>query len=165
MAIRTFTNTARSNDEAVTEPAKTSKAMPMLDRSTVTNPKLERKLTRMGLQPIGSRRRRGAIRSANDIPFEQLPYQCFQEAMKVLKADREEKLKLIETERLRISNLKALDASEIPGGVVEKERRLGNMQKHLEYLKIQADINDPLVKKRFEDGLGAYFESLSSFVC
>jgi len=30
------------------------------------------------------------------------------------------------------------------------------MRRHLEYLKVQADINDPLVKKRFEDGEGTH---------
>ena len=33
------------------------------------------------------------------------------------------------------------------------------MRKYLEYLKIQADINDPLIKKRFEDGEGLDFYS------
>jgi len=111
---------------------------------------------RSGVHPIGSRRRRAAIRSANNIPFEQLPYQCFQEAMKVLKADREEKLKLIATERLRISNVLAQDPSKFPGGEAQKQVKLESMRKHLEYLKIQADINDPLIKKRFEDGEGMY---------
>lgn len=107
--------------------------------------------------PIGSRRRRAAIKSSDNIPFEQLPFQCFQEARKVLQADREEKLKLIATERLRISNLKALDASNIKGGEIQKERKLDSMRRYLEYLKIQADMNDPLIKKRFEDGEGTWF--------
>lgn len=132
--------------------AKTKRLIPW----TVTNPQLERRMTRQGVQPIGSRRLRAAFRSTDNIPFEQLPYQCFQEALKVLKADREEKLKLIQTERLRISNLVATDASTVSGGEEQKERRLKNMRKHLEDLKIQADINDPLIKKRFEDGIGLY---------
>ena len=48
---------------------------------------------------------------------------CFQEARKVLAADREEKLKLIATERLRISNLVATDASNIRGGEATKQKR------------------------------------------
>ncbi len=109
---------------------------------------------RSGVYPIGSRRRRAALRTSDNIPFEQLPYQCFQEALKVLKADREEKLKLIQAERLRISNLAAKDPSEIKGGEQRKQTKLDSMRRHLEYLKIQADINDPLIKKRFEDGEG-----------
>ena len=107
-----------------------------------------------GITPIGSRRRRAALKTSDNIPFEQLPYQCFQEALKVLKADREEKIKAIQTERLRISNLMALDSSMLKGGERQKQTRLDSMRKHLEYLKIQADINDPLIKKRFEDGEG-----------
>ncbi len=107
-----------------------------------------------GIMPIGSRRRRAAIKTSDNIPFEQLPYHCFQEARKVLQADREEKLQLIQTERLRISNLVATDASTLSGGEAQKQRRLDSMRRHLEYLKIQADINDPLIKKRFEDGEG-----------
>jgi len=117
----------------------------------------EKALMKQGIMPIGSRRRRAAIKSSDNIPFEQLPFQCFQEARKVLQADREEKLKLIATERLRISNLKALDASNIKGGEIQKERKLDSMRRYLEYLKIQADMNDPLIKKRFEDGEGTWF--------
>lgn len=72
----------------------------------------------------------------------------------MLKADREEKMKEIQTERLRIINLETRDAASVNGGEPEKQRRLKDMRKHLEWLKIQADINDPLIKKRFEDGEG-----------
>lgn len=68
--------------------------------------------------------------------------------------DREKKLKLIQTERLRISTLAAQDVSTINGGEIHKQRRLDSMKRYLEHLKIQADINDPLIKKRFEDGEG-----------
>jgi large subunit ribosomal protein L35 len=109
---------------------------------------------RSGVLPIGSRRRRAAVKSSDNIPFERLPYQCFQEALKVLKADREEKMEQIRTERLRISNLEAQDVADIKGGEKERQNRLFHMRKHLEWLKIQADVNDPLIKKRFEDGEG-----------
>jgi large subunit ribosomal protein L35 len=102
----------------------------------------------------GSRRRKAALDSGDNIPFELLPYHCFQEARKVLLADREEKLAQIEDQRGRIARLKEQDV-EISGGQREKERRLGDMNKYLEKLKILADINDPVVKKRFEDGLGS----------
>ncbi|KAL2075505.1 hypothetical protein VTL71DRAFT_448 [Oculimacula yallundae] len=149
--IRTFTSSSRTNEAATEEtvPLKST-----FDPATVTNPRHEKKLMKSGILPIGSRRRRAALQSSDDIPFEQLPYQCFQEARKVLAADRAEKLKLIATERLRISNLVATDAAKIQGGKETKERRLDSMRRHLEYLKIQADINDPLIKKRFEDGEG-----------
>lgn len=109
-----------------------------------------------GVLPIGSRRRRAAVKSSDNIPFEQLPYQCFQEARKVLAADREEKILEIQKERLRISNLMAQDASNIKGGEQRKQTRLDSMRRYLEYLKIQADINDPMIKKRFEDGEGLH---------
>jgi large subunit ribosomal protein L35 len=38
--------------------------------------------------------------------------------------------------------------------MVRKESRLRDMRRKLEATKILADINDPLVKKKFEDGFG-----------
>jgi large subunit ribosomal protein L35 len=105
--------------------------------------------------PIGSRRRRLALQDTSGIPFEQLPYQCFQEARKVLIADREEKLKQIETERARILRLRESDPA-LSGGEARKQQRLKDLMDKLEHLKILADINDPLVKRRFEDGLGEF---------
>jgi large subunit ribosomal protein L35 len=121
---------------------------------TVTSIKGERALMRSGVNPIGSRRRRAALKTSDNIPFEQLPYQCFQEARKVLQADREEKLKAIALERARIAKLLAKDASTIKGGEAHKQVQISSMRRHLERLKILADINDPLIKKRFEDGEG-----------
>jgi large subunit ribosomal protein L35 len=141
------------SEEAVTETASFTPT-PIYDPETVTSPKEERKLMKTGVFPIGSRRRRAAIKTSENISFEQLPYQCFQEARKVLQADREEKLQLIAKERLRISNLIATDPKSINGGEKFKQVRLDSMRRHLEYLKVQADINDPLIKKRFEDGQG-----------
>ena len=96
---------------------------------------------------------RAAMQNAANIPFEQLPYQCFQEARKILQVDREEKLQLIEQERRRIAGLRESDPAK-SGGEMNKQRRIMDMQKRLEELKIFADINDPSIKKRFEDGLG-----------
>lgn len=118
-----------------------------------------------GIKPIGSRRKRAAIRTTDNIPFEQLPYHCFQEARKVLAEDREEKIQLIKTERLRIANLLAQDAANIKGGEPMKQRKLNNMRQHLEWLKIQADINDPLIKKKFEDGEGVLPIFNTWFIC
>lgn len=101
--------------------------------------------------PIGSRRRRAALQNSNNIPFEQLPYQCFQEARKILQADREEKLKQITIERWRIEKAQAAFNANPDAKL---KGRLLSMQKYLEELKILADINDPMIKKRFEDGEG-----------
>lgn len=108
---------------------------------------------RQGTNPIGSRRRRAALQSSANLPFEQLPYQCFQEARKVLLEDRAEKLKEIESMRQKIARVEAQSVEEAGGEQVQKSR-LRAMQLHLERLKIHADINDPLVKRKFEDGLG-----------
>lgn len=121
----------------------------------MTNSRLEKKLLKQGIAPVGSRRRRAALQNSANIPFEQLPYQCFQEARKVLLADREKKVKEIETMRGRIARLRAA-STEQAGGELARKSSLGAMEKHLEHLKILADINDPLVKKRFEDGQGKH---------
>ncbi|USP78102.1 phosphatidylethanolamine-binding protein pebp [Curvularia clavata] len=130
-----------------------------LDPQMVENKKQERRLLRREhVQPVGSRRRRAALRrsaiqQATEIPFEQLPYQCFQEARKVLLEDRQEKIKEIETQQQRIKNLMDQDPS-VSGGPAAKETRLRSMRKHLNDLIILADINDPVVKRKFEDGQG-----------
>ncbi|KAL9596384.1 MAG: hypothetical protein Q9219_005819 [cf. Caloplaca sp. 3 TL-2023] len=136
----------------------------LLDPNTVYTPKFERRLfRRTGQQPIGSRRRRAAIRTSQNIPFEQLPYQCFQEARKILLADREEKLKQIEEERRRLERAQAISLEEY-GGEYIKKGRVVRMQKYLEELKILADINDPIIKKRFEDGLGDLHRPIYRFL-
>jgi large subunit ribosomal protein L35 len=104
--------------------------------------------------PKENKRRQITRAHTTSVPFDELPYQCFQEARKILVADRAEKLKQIETERARIERLKATDPSNFRGGQAYKERRIRDMQGTLEKLKIFADINDPNVKRRFEDGLG-----------
>lgn len=114
---------------------------------------------RQGIKPVGSRRRRAALKGSDNVPFEQLPYQCFQEARKVLQADREEKLAAIEKERERINHLTQTDAKSVQGGEKQKKLRLDSMKRHLEHLKILADINDPLIKKRFEDGEGKHTQN------
>ncbi|RMD42698.1 hypothetical protein DV735_g2396, partial [Chaetothyriales sp. CBS 134920] len=105
---------------------------------------------------LGPRRRRLAVQQTSAIPFNQLPYQCFQEARSILIADRAEKLQQIEKERTRIERLKATDAADVRGGEPAKEARLRSMSDYLEKLKVWADINDPNVKRRFEDGKGVF---------
>ena len=128
-------------------------AKPQWNPEIVTSRKGEKDLFEHGIMPIGSRRRRAAIGSSQNIPFEQLPYQTFQEARAVLQADREKKIKEIEIERGRIQRLDAKNAKDV-GGEQQKQNKLDSMRRHLEHLKILADINDPMIKKRFEDGEG-----------
>lgn len=123
------------------------------DPSLVSSPRLERRLIRQGTSPIGSRRRRAALQGSANLPFEQLPYQCFQEARKILLSDRTQKLEEIETMRQRIARVEALSPEEA-GSEKSRKSRVHAMQLHLERLKINADINDPLVKRKFEDGQG-----------
>lgn len=140
-----------SESTAITE---TSLPRRILDPNIVTSSREERKLMRSGVFPIGSRRRRAALRTSDNIPFEQLPYLCFQEARKILHEEREETIEKIKKEQQRISNLRALDASMLSGGQRQKETTIWAMKEYLEKLKIEADINDPLIKKRFEDRKG-----------
>lgn len=152
-SARSFQTTAVARDEAQATEPKKEPFYKNPDPALVTSPRLEKKLLKQGITPIGSRRRRAALQSCPNIPFEQLPYQCFQEARKVLLEDREEKLKEIARERDRIARVRAQPAEEL-GGEVAKKSKLVAMEKHLERLKILADINDPIVKKKFEDGQG-----------
>jgi large subunit ribosomal protein L35 len=102
---------------------------------------------------VGSLRYRWARSTNQGIPFEQLPYQCFQEARKVLGENRNEVLKKIELMRGRIARLSEKPV-ETRSEIASKEHSLKLMRKKLETYKIEADINDPLVKKKFEDGMG-----------
>jgi large subunit ribosomal protein L35 len=114
----------------------------------------ERRIAKkLGVLPIGSRRSRAARSTTENIPFEQLPYQCFQDARQVLAADRQEKVKQIDEMRVKISRVVAMDDAAC-GGKAKKTIRVDSMKKELERLKVMADINDPIVKKKFEDGQG-----------
>lgn len=55
--------------------------------------------------------------------------------------------------RKRIDFWQNVPASDL-GGEYAKKGKLVRMQKYLEELKILADVNDPVIKKRFEDGMG-----------
>ena len=150
-STRGFQSTAPvGEEEEVTQKSSQQEA---LDPALVSTPQQEKKLLEQGIQPIGSRRRRAALQSSAGIPFEQLPYQCFQEARKVLLADRQEKLAQIESTRNKIARVQALSV-EGPAGENWKKSKVKPLQLYLNRLKIRADINDPLVKKRFEDGKG-----------
>lgn len=164
-------STPHRNEPIVQSPASLSSStppppLPKLDPSTVSTPREERALARtQHLQPIGSRRRRAALQSSDNVPFEQMPYQCFQEARKVLQEDRESKLAQIAEMRKRIAHWQNVPAGDC-GGDYAKKGKLVRMHKYLEELKILADINDPLIKKRFEDGQGKGNSSLRRlFLC
>ncbi|KAL6233388.1 hypothetical protein BDW75DRAFT_192634 [Aspergillus navahoensis] len=151
LQTRAFQTTAAVQEEAQTE----TKSQPFYkapDPALVSSPRLERRLMRQGILPIGSRRRRAALQTTDSLPFEQLPYQCFQEARKVLIADREEKLNEIATTSEKIAKIQALPQEERTKHSTYS--RLRALEVHLERLKVLADINDPLVKKKFEDGQG-----------
>ena len=55
--------------------------------------------------------------------------------------------------RKRIAFWQNVPASDL-GGDYAKKGKLMRMLKYLEGLKILADVNDPVIKKRFEDGMG-----------
>lgn len=127
-----------------------------LDPNTVS-PEYEAMLLKSGKFPIGSRRRRVALRNVpggESVPFEHLPYQTFQEARKILAADRDEKVGKIKQELSKIAKLEARDPKEVKGGQYMKDTRLASLKRYVEELKILADVNDPVVKKRYEDGVG-----------
>lgn len=126
---------------------------PLLDPENASTPRLERKLQReKSLTPIGSRRRRALVREGQGIPFEQQPYQCFQEARQYLMADRQQKMAEIQQQRERLARLRVKQVT--PQDESQKERRIISMEQYLDKLKILADINDPTVKRIHEDGRG-----------
>lgn len=127
-----------------------------MDPNTTTLVWAERKLLKQGTEPVGSRRRRAAVRQSPNIPFEQLPYHAFQEARKVLGEDRAEKLEAIRETAEEIAKLKTRPASVYRAGEHHKQKKLDSLRRHLEYLKIQADINDPAVRRKYEDGHGEF---------
>ena len=157
-----FTSTALRLDELAVEatsnappplPTSSTTGVEHLDPSEVGWKSWDKRELKLGQRAIGSRRLRAAKASVSNIRFEQLPYQCFQEARRVLREDRAEKLAHIAVERKRIEKATALDPSQCSGEAAKKGKLVA-MHKHLERLKILADINDPMIKKRFEDGKG-----------
>lgn len=127
-----------------------------LDPNITTLPWAEKKLIKKGINPIGSRRRRAAVRQTLNIPFEQLPYHCFQEARKLLAEDRAQKLEDIRKTYQKLKTLETQSADTYRGGEEYKSKKMRSLRKHLEYLKVQADMNDPAVKRKFEDGFGMF---------
>jgi len=163
LRIRSFSSTTHGREElqtqASTAPHPPSPLASWKTPDTVVGKQQEKLLLKKtGKMPVGSRRRRLLLRTfaqtgESGIPFTQLPYQCFQEARKYLAEDRKEKIAAIELLRKRIINLMAQDPVS-SGGEQIKQCRLDGMKKTLEHYKILADVNDPIVKKNFEDGKG-----------
>ena len=164
--LRAFSTTAPSRLEVLETSATSAEQPPpsaataetpktrLREATTVSTPHAEGQLLRnQRITPVGSRRRRAAIASTGSIPFSELPYQCFQEARAYLQVDRQEKLEQIKTQRERIERLKAKNVA--PQDEWAKDKRIGDMRHRLEATKILADMNDPIVKRNFEDGEGA----------
>ena len=160
LPIRSFTTSrAALLETTTTEPAAAQAPPPPASTPAALNPELvskpaqERRLiSETGQQPVASRRRRHMLKQTQNIPFEQLPFQCFQEARKVLQQDRMEKVEEIKMQRERIEKLEAEEVA--PQNESQKNHRLRSMRERLEHTKILADINDPIVKKTFEDKQG-----------
>lgn len=55
--------------------------------------------------------------------------------------------------RVKIAKVVAMDDAAC-GGTAKKTISVDSMKKELVRLKVMADINDPMVKKKFEDGEG-----------
>ena len=85
-----------------------------------------------------------------------MDYHCFQEARKLLAADRADKIRQILEEQAKIREVEGHvgDALLYRGGDRYRERRLASLRRHVQRLKILADINDAEIKRKFEDGLG-----------
>ena len=64
--------------------------------------------------------------------------------------------------RKRIAYWQQVPSSEL-GGEYVKKGKLVRMHRFLEGLKILADVNDPVIKKRFEEGMGS-FTSLTGLI-
>lgn len=158
LPIRSFTTSRAALLEATTtsEPSSTQAPPPSagtLNAETVSKPAQERRLAdETGKQPVASRRRRHMLKQTQNIPFEQLPFQCFQEARKILQEDRNEKLEEIRVQRERIERLSQQNVA--PQDEGRRNHRLKSMRERLEHTKLLADINDPVVKRTFEDKQG-----------
>lgn len=134
-----------------------------MDPNTTIMAWAEKKLLKRGINPVGSRRRRAAVSQTLNIPFEQLPYHCFQEARQLLAEDRAEKKDAIMKAYQRLNNVIAMPVETYRGRAAYKEKVVASLRARLEYLKVQADMNDPAVKRRFEDGFGMLHTPTSLF--
>jgi hypothetical protein len=77
--------------------------------------------------------------------IETMPFQTYQLALDVIRKDRLERLEEIKKEQQRI-------AGHLASGFKPDSREIKSMNKHLEWLRVQADINNPRVKYNFDRG-------------
>jgi len=81
--------------------------------------------------------------------IESMPFQTYQLALDVIRKDREEKTKAVARQRKKISLVVA------NSGDTPNPHRITELKQHLEYLQVQADINNPRVKYSFDRGICA----------
>lgn len=81
----------------------------------------------------------------------------------MLAADRLKKLEEIKRAYEKLKALEARPAETYRAGIAHKNKKLYSMRKQLWELKIRADINDPFVRRRWEDGLGKRRMELLSY--
>lgn len=143
---RSFATSALRLDEAGLESISTTPLAPPPLLDTDAARRDQQSTNKPGQSSASSRRLRGATRFSKIL---RQPYQCYQEALKIIQADREVKLKQIKLEQERIARVKAQDLSQ-----TLRKKKLNAMEKHLEYLKVLTDINDPEIKRRFEERRG-----------
>lgn len=116
-----------------------------------------RSLTAHGLRPTiscsgptvlsrGLRLKAGDDGAARVRTIESMPFQTYQLALKVIRADRLEKMEAVAYQRKKIADIVEREGDKV------NHHRIKELTKHLEYLQIQADINNPRVKYNFDRG-------------
>lgn len=157
--IRSFSHSTRQSNPETTPGSSTksqsnSNSIPANFDLRYAHTKLQlRKAASTKTPLVGSLRYRWAKSTNQGIPFQQLPYQCFQDARAILAEHRDQILVKIENMREKIDRL-AQKTVTTPGEINGKAHSLKLMRRQLEQYKVEADMNDPLVKKKFEDGTG-----------
>ncbi|KAF3280803.1 hypothetical protein TWF970_002490 [Orbilia oligospora] len=79
--------------------------------------------------------------------LETMPYKCYQEALKILREDREEKLVKIAEQEKSIAGLKKLH------NLTDSSPRIVKMQEYIDELKLNMDKNNPRIKYTYENKL------------
>ncbi|RVD80698.1 uncharacterized protein DFL_008592 [Arthrobotrys flagrans] len=79
--------------------------------------------------------------------IETMPFKCYQEALKVLREDREEKLVKIAEQQKAIAGLKKLY------GLTDSSPRIVRMQGYIDELKLNMDKNNPRIKYSYDNKL------------
>jgi len=83
--------------------------------------------------------------------IEGMPFQTYQLALDVIKKDRIEKIAAVNAQREKIMNVLKKP------GMTPDSQRVREMRSHLEYLRVQSDMNNPRVKYNFDIGISAEF--------